>query len=431
MSHHDKFWEKFGGKIKSYQPDGQPNWAAMEELLDGPPPAPARKKRRAILWASLIFVSAGICTLACILLDRRDHNTHSTAVTAIAENALGQESTENKLSMLQHGNAGSEKPEPQTRNARHNLKIDAKISGQQQTDWHDRGVGAKYNQPVAISASSYPQQLFAESNSQPFTMPLTTETELVKPLAVEPIAALERRQQLHLLRSVELKSPGMPEIAAPSAQKHSRHWYGGMLAGVNNAITDYKSLSHSTLPVLGIFGGVDWNQKWSTQLELHTKYVNNYHLSYTVIRYRYDTFNNLEAVEQPYDLKAYFALEMPIVVKRRLTPSLYLLGGLRPSLIMEDRDGLNLLANNRQEDTASVGLGASSGGTDTTGSSAPQLLRKHDIGILAGIEWAFSRNWSLDVRYNQGLRDLSLDNVFQDNATHLNADLQLTARWKF
>ena len=61
MSHHDKFWEKFGSKARQHIPEAYSpaDWAAMEQLLDGTPPlAPAKKGNTARLMALLLLLIA-------------------------------------------------------------------------------------------------------------------------------------------------------------------------------------------------------------------------------------------------------------------------------------------------------------------------------------------------------------------------------------
>ena len=47
------------------------------------------------------------------------------------------------------------------------------------------------------------------------------------------------------------------------------------------------------------------------------------------------------------------------------------------------------------------------------------------------MEYDLFRRWLLDIRWNQGFLDLTPDNLYQDDAVHLNSDLQVSLRYVF
>ncbi len=455
MSHHDKFWEKFGGKIRDYQPDGysQADWAGMEELLSGTrPPAATGRKRKAFLLAACLLAFLAITTIAILLPSRlADNSTRPVATAnlgnaaqlsapAPAENAAGQDGNpgpakgdkkeEDKVQTLnkpvvESPNSGVGEG-PAT--AKTTPRPDMPESGPAPlTETQGAGLARlpqlKISEPGALTEVLPPAT--AESKDAP--APVEIETgKLLELRADQPAPAIGA---IPLPRS--LNSPPAGAIASASALKPARNWYGGILLGLNNTITDYHNFSYSATPLLGFFGGVEWNYKWGIQAELHAKYVNNYNLDYTVVSYWYNSSNFLEAREERYSTEAFLALEMPLVLKRRLSPRTALLAGLRPSLIFEAKNGFGLLSMQREEE-ADFGQGGQSPTTSGSGRpAAGRNLAGSDLGLIVGMEWAFHPRWSLDARYIQGFRDLSPGHFYQDDATHLNSDLQLTIRRKF
>ena len=96
----------------------------------------------------------------------------------------------------------------------------------------------------------------------------------------------------------------------------------------------------------------------------------------------------------------------------------YLLGGARTSIVY--------LPGNGQRNSYTL-----SGESFTEIDNNRSGIRKMDMGALVGYEWLFSSRMSLDVRYVQGLFDLTADNWFKNESTLLNSDLQLSIRYFF
>lgn len=442
MSHHDKFWEKFGEKIRDYQPDGysQANWAGMEELLSGTrPPAAAGRKRKAFLLAACLLAFLAITAIAVLLPSRPEAtadlgNAAPPNTQAPAENAAGQNgkpgpTSDNKVRTLN-------KPQVESLNSRVGEGPAAAIATPQPDKPKRENGAAPLTKTQGAGPAHFRQQEISEPGALPEALPPATaeSEEAPAPVEIETGNLPELRADhpapaigaIPLPRS--LNSPPAGAIESASALKPGRNWYGGILLGLNNTITDYRDLSYSATPLLGFFGGVEWNYKWGVQAELHAKYVNNYNLDYTVVSYWYNSSNFLEAREEKYSTEAFLALEMPLVLKRRLSPRTAVLAGLRPSLIFEAKNGFGFLSMQRE---AAADFGQS---PTTSGAGQPATGRNltgSDLGLIVGMEWAFHPRWSLDARYIQGFRDLSPGHFYQDGATHLNSDLQLTIRRKF
>lgn len=188
----------------------------------------------------------------------------------------------------------------------------------------------------------------------------------------------------------------------------SGRWERGWIFGLNANTVDYTPLRLSALPHLGYLLHYRWRPGISLQAEAVVKFVSGYRLhaefldilpggsSHIVLHQ-----NNL------------LFLEIPLLVKRAYAPGQAWQLGIKPALNW-------VIAPN----------GSTSGVNNAPGRyvSDHDGLRRLDLGLVAGWEWRFGRYWALDVRYNQGLYDLTIDNFYKNRAIHLNADLQVSLR---
>ena len=54
---------------------------------------------------------------------------------------------------------------------------------------------------------------------------------------------------------------------------------------------------------------------------------------------------------------------------------------------------------------------------------------KTQYALSIGTNIRLSRRWSMDFRYNQGLLDITPDDLYQEKANHLNSDVQVSFRF--
>ena len=462
MSHHDKFWEKFGSKARQHIPEAYSpaDWAAMEQLLDGTPPlAPAKKGNTARLMALLLLLialaylitgdfsgnkaipgsgqnDANLASGAIVSNLPQENRPVSTHVNIEESSVQTSKKEKSRLSIagagvgVGEGLSGKTLPSAAPNSAGRILA--EKTLNQNQIAQAPAGPSVAAQSQNKQSSYTMASEAIVDIPSAPASETLyaaISESQEAEPAVQDrkasPIASLDVAAFLPMekLRLVSGTFSAQEVVPAPSL-KPGREWYAGLLLGVTSTATDYQDIQFSLMPLPGLFGGVRLNEKWSIQAELHAKYVNNYNLAYSVESFLYDSANNLNVIQQEFTMKAYGALEMPLVAKRRINPRLALLGGIRPSLIFEDKDGLNLSRSAREDFSTGVTPNASESNSNFSG----QSIRHSDLGLILGLEWAFHPQWSLDLRYNQGTRDLSPNNLYNSSAIHLNSDLQLTLR---
>lgn len=191
-----------------------------------------------------------------------------------------------------------------------------------------------------------------------------------------------------------------------------KRWERGWIFGLNANTVDNRPLRWSVLPHLGYFTNYRLGRGFSVQTELVAKFVTGYRL-----RGKVQYIVPGGSLERILDYNNLLFLELPLLVKHNATPNTAWLLGIKPSW--------NWVV-------------APYGSSSLSGLDPPNLdfsdhvgLRRFDLGITAGWEWRLGRRWALDIRYNQGLYDLSFDNFFKNRDIHLNSDLQVSLRHYF
>ena len=197
---------------------------------------------------------------------------------------------------------------------------------------------------------------------------------------------------------------------------------GGALLGTSVAVVDHSAFRLSPGPVAGFYYFEHLSSRWTFQIEFHWKQANGYNLSAVFA----DTVSNPTGIgisRAVFDVRTLVYWEVPIMLQWQ--PGL----GSRHAFAVGLRPSLNVLR----------GDGASSGQysfgfaepADMSTLSVRQGLRRSDVGLLAGWSYALTDRLGLDVRYTQGLQDLTADNFFKSKSNTLNSDLQVTLRARF
>lgn len=195
--------------------------------------------------------------------------------------------------------------------------------------------------------------------------------------------------------------------------------FGAML-GMNATVTDYSSMSTSTLPLFGVFANKRIKEKLELQVEMHVKFVDNYDVKaeWEDVVYGSSGIVGAERVTQQY--RRFTSLDVPVVLKYNSSSRIGFLGGARFSY-------LGLGQNGAFSSFSTNGIGAV-----PLSERVPQYgFWKYDVNLVLGVECYIASRWVVDLRYNQGFLDITPDNLYQDKATHLNSDLQFSLRYIF
>ena len=429
MSHHDKFWEKFGQKIRQHQPAAYTggDWASMERLLDKANP-PSRKKGWRLLALILLALLGGYLAGAYYGIPTvpEELGSFPIPVSGIAQNRSLQMEVEvatttrpqNQLSFTKSKN---ETPTGPTVPSRIN-KI---------PNLSNQNLVTDSSMPFSVDNSISPDTP-GEGHYQPEEVLSLINAKNAESGAVSTLSLREPMDALSVLPAEQLKllSPPFPnsaaEYSAPAAQKQGRA-YGGLLLGSNLSAPNHMDGSNSLYPFGGAFAGLQLGSRWAIQAEAHIKYADNLTVAYE--RTEMLESNNgylFDQVSKRMEERSFLAIEAPLLAQYRLSPNWSLLAGARPALIIND-PSISLPLGMEQADiisSANQGQGRSS-------ANGKPALRQFDIGVSLALEWTLNRRWALNACFTRGLTDLSPNRSFQVEEKHFNTDLQLSIRRRF
>lgn len=186
-------------------------------------------------------------------------------------------------------------------------------------------------------------------------------------------------------------------------------WQRAWVLGLSANTVDYAPLRVRPLPHIGQLLRYRINPRTSLQGELTLKMVSGYGL-----RAEFMDVVPTGSSQVILENNNLLYLELPIAVHRQYAPDKAWLLGLKPSW--------NATIFPR-------------GSVSSANFNAPRRdyrtregIRIFDLGLTLGWEWRYHPRWALDVRYNQGLFDLTVDSFFKNKDYHLNSDLQISLR---
>lgn len=244
--------------------------------------------------------------------------------------------------------------------------------------------------------------------------------EIAQPAS--PIPALVPLPQRSVALSVYLW-PSPAEVPWPKPYRGKRI-HLGVVGGVQLAYTPNGRYSKMTIgPTFGLSAKYQLSPRWALQADLLYRSV-QYNLEASFSQNRLDangSYSQWQYSTWSNDLEFF---EMPLLARRTLLQGrVGLLGGLRPALV-------------RSLDTYSGTGGTYTGSNPYTSfasfqPTAQDGVRRFDLALALGADVRLSRKFWLDVRFNQGLLDLTHDDFFQNSNTDVSTDAQVTLRYYF
>jgi len=176
--------------------------------------------------------------------------------------------------------------------------------------------------------------------------------------------------------------------------------------------------------VFGLHFAYHFSEKWMVEVGVQYKersFVNNEKIiasfSDTVYwPYRIETYNHKDSIRH-----LHFG-ELPIIIGYEVKPGLNLFAGGQITLTGNDAW---METHYRREE---FGFGGSGGGFSSGGYLSPGIVR-WSTGMIVGGHYRFSRNFGADLRYVQGLTDLTYDEYYGNTKNYLNSSVQLTLKW--
>lgn len=436
MSHNDKFWEKFGQKVRKHRPEAYSDgdWKAMEQLLEeaARPSGRVNRQLSALVLAALILGYLAGAHFGAPAIPQ-ELGSFPIPMTGAAHNNQERAVEKNNPEINREVAVLSEHGAFDNKAAASGRPVQ-----QKNTSELDKGRGGR-TLPVSGAVASGPENV-------PMPAAALPEEHIASRAVAIPAPSREPEPEGSGSPINAHPETGMPPLSAiPSipglaitndetirysatAPKTGSKFYVGFLLGSNLSVISIQDAGYSLYPFGGVFAGLRLHPRWAVQAEAHVKYVDN--LRITQEQTAKLESNNGYVFDQvsirAFD-KNYLALEMPLEAKYRLSSSWSLSAGVRPAFIQDS--GSFLFGGNEQEG-ALLGPTAGLGQDRAAGNRRPEL-RKFDIGATVALEWAFHHSWSLNLRYAHGLLDLTPVQVFKVSEKHYNTGVQLSIRREF
>ncbi|MCC7467418.1 MAG: PorT family protein [Saprospiraceae bacterium] len=212
-----------------------------------------------------------------------------------------------------------------------------------------------------------------------------------------------------------LKTPKADSLLRPDQDiaRRSRRLEHGILAGLNAHAASAKSFGLGVMPHAGYFLSYPVASRTSLQVEAIARYVAGYRIGSS--QQAVSPSGNLTDPVRALNFDMFF-LEFPVLIKHHTGSGHAWFAGLKP--------GLGMPRFEANENTTADDF-------ETQEQSARTGIQRFDIGVTLGWEWQFARRWALDLRYNQGLKDLSDNRYFLDNIRHRNSGLQVSVKTRW
>lgn len=219
---------------------------------------------------------------------------------------------------------------------------------------------------------------------------------------------------------VELEKP-LALDGKPFPKQKWKRLHMGIVAGLNTRMLVFNN-KFSMLP----FGGLwfDYQIKGKYHLEVRPQYV-SVDVAYSELGKNGTRFSSSFTHERFTDDRDYIIhhtttytlnyFQLPIIIKRQFGQKAnFLFTGTHLSYLLPNRKEL--------------------GGTEGSWAGAyPYLpfenkegLQKFDVGLILGIQQTIHPKLKFDIRYTQGLFDITHDNWFKNSDIHINSDLQIS-----
>ena len=468
----DNNWDNLGSKVSEYTPDEfiASDWDTMESMLN-PPVAPAASltillKKNAPLFVSIVALSMATFVMVTSLSDKEISINNSTAATVIEVETARQNDNVTKstvatdVSVLTNALQNEIATQESTTSVSEQPAKTETIANEETTG---KNVSSSSNQTINNSKSANTSKVIESktNNNTPAnnkiyfnqipiqkSKNLISDTTSIENDESNLIFAQSRFYNTNtenlLLNSVErntlvgepipslgiaaIDSPEF-EFSAPPANKVvtnpiDKRIKFGVQFGLNNSITDYSSLRTSHLPFGGIYIKKRLSEKWEIQLGAQMKFVNNYELNRNT-RVEWFTQNGrLHGFsEVEFRSTGYRSFDFPLTLNYKVNNIIQIVSGLRYSYIP---------STSKYNSISNTAFGVGEPINSPFDSDSYFAHWNHDLGIVLGAKYNINRKWSADLRWNQGLRDITPDDLFgDDKTTHLNSDLQLSLTYTF
>ncbi len=258
--------------------------------------------------------------------------------------------------------------------------------------------------------------------------PASTETTNSAPPEVSHPAESPAFANLKLLpgRTPTLSAKRADDAALPDLVPGKRRRLSfGIKAGA-----DYQSLQTNAL--IGGFAQFRLRPKWALEVGLQYKQRSaNNGDGLGISPPRLDTIYTpaiagISPDYQPVTRLHFF--EAPVTIQYQAGNRLRLLGGVQLGYLHASTEPLPGLLYDQEASFSDFLLG-NSRNSSRPAAAEPPHVREWDLALTAGIDYRLAARWSIELRYLQGLRDLTPNDYYRNQESYLNSSLQLALKW--
>jgi hypothetical protein len=290
------------------------------------------------------------------------------------------------------------------------------------------------NQDKDLNPNNYNEENNSDQLINTTTAPATTTIPTKK---IIPTLAFLPNSSNYSVSSVtprDLIRLGELQIADHAAMpQYKPNWGWGIASGAQWTFLDFDGFANQVLirPHVGIFAEYKKKAGQSLRAELQYKKVTGYNL--TSFK-SYITGRNLNVIQISnfrYNLPAIHVFQMPITWQKEVfrQSKWSWIGGVRPALIRPV--STVSLASQLEFFDLSNSNDISPATSYSSIQNGNKGIRSFDIGLVAGLAYQPIRRLAIELRYNQGLLDISRDDFFNTSLDQTNSDVQLSVRYYF
>lgn len=120
--------------------------------------------------------------------------------------------------------------------------------------------------------------------------------------------------------------------------------------------------------------------------------------------------------------------EAPITLHYQASKRLQVLGGVQLAYLHSSTEPLPGESYS-QEDSASEFFLDASRSSNLSAAPAEPSVREWDLGLAAGINYRLAPRWSVELRYLQGLGDLTPNDYYGNEEAYFNSSFQFAMKW--
>ena len=421
------------------------SWAQMADILDGKQPVPKpqppqeRNRRKGFLWLLLalpLLLAVGVGAQQLGLFPAGGQPSELNALPIPMQYAQQETSTEESAS-TQELEPSADALRAQRRGAdpsKSTMRREPKTSATTAADKinppiiiahiQKEPITPSNPQPTPAIAAVTPKVEREEDTAKLATIPaasqiITSTTTQGLPEGIEPLADLS---------TIATLSPDL--LAAPEAELEVaqakpvllRRFSFGLKAGLDVQ-------TRQTTALAGLFARYRLSDKWALQLEPQYKFRSDANgQGLNLEKNETDTLffpTEVRLDQRGSKITRLHFIEVPLTALYRVHPRVQLLGGGQLVYVRNEAQSASVQsAAQVTNDVAGLSY------AEAAEQPSPAILR-WDVGLIFGVDYQITPSLSADLRYVQGLYDLTSDAFFLQEDDYLNSSLQLSIKWRW